>query len=67
MTTSLDTEALVASDPRTPPAELTCVASSRPDLHSAIYVNQSAYIELKQWLETHYPNAASGSLRQNRP
>ena len=67
MTTPLDLEALAASDPRTPPAELTRIASSRPDLHSAIYANPSAHIELKQWLETHYPNAASGRLRQNRP
>ena len=57
MTTPLDPEALAASDPRTPPAELTRIASSRPDLHSAIYANPSTHLELKQWLEIYYPDA----------
>ncbi len=57
MTTPLDPEALAASDPRTRPAELARIANLRPDLHSLIYANPSAHLELKQWLETYYPEA----------
>lgn len=57
MTTPLDPEALAASDPRTSPVELTRIANARPDLHSAIYANPSTHLELKQWIETYYPDA----------
>ena len=57
MTIPLDPEAIAASDPRTPLSELTRIANSRPDLHSAIYANPSTHLELKQWLETYYPEA----------
>lgn len=57
MTTPLDPEALAASDPRTPPSELTRIANFRPDLHGAIYANPSTHLELKRWIETYYPEA----------
>lgn len=57
MTTPFDPEAFAAGDPRTPPAELTRIANTRPDLHSVLYTNPSTHLELKQWLEVYFPEA----------